>query len=337
MPDYRKSFRLLRIYDIFQHLEEGQVVRRESLAGEFGMSERSVQRDVQVVNDFLSQRLEGEEIRFNREKGGYEYHREGKKFLSNGELLSICKILIESRAFTKSEVDSLLQRFLKSMVSRPVGKEIIQCVNNEIFHYRNPAHGKADPELLWKAEEAIHRHKVLSLTYEKQDGEAVDRRIWPVGVLFSEYYFYLIAIIDNEKGQEDFRRHGPAIYRFDRILEIEDTGEVFDGNLTARFKEGEYKNGIQFMYGGDLQQVVFRFYGPSAEAAMDRLPTAKSKHLTDAEGKDFYEITALVRGNGILFWLESQGPRVEVLKPASLREKWLEDAGKVVSMGEKSR
>lgn len=335
MPDLRKSFRLLRIFDIFQHLENGGIVRREDLAGEFDMSERSVQRDVQMVNEFLRQRMEGEEIRFNRARGGYEFHREGKKYLSNGELLSICKILIESRAFTKTELDSLLQRFLKSMVSQPVEKEIIQCINNEIFHYKNPAHGKADPDLLWKTEEAIHQHKVLAMTYEKQDGETVDRRVWPVGVLFSVYHFYLIAIIDTEKGHEDFERHGPAIYRFDRILEIADTGDSFDGNLTSRFKEGEYRNGIHYMYGGDLQQVVFRFYGPSPEAALDQIPTAKSKHMTDEEGKDFYEITALVRGNGILFWLESQGPRVEVLKPESLRERWIEDARKVAAFGDK--
>ena len=68
-----------------------------------------------------------------------------------------------------------------------------------------------------------------------------------------------------------------TIYRVDRIQSIKDTNEKFVIPYKDRFKEGEYKNRVQFMYGGELQQVEFKYYGPSVEAVLDKLPMAKSK------------------------------------------------------------
>ena len=64
--------------------------------------------------------------------------------------------------------------------------------------------------------------------------------------------------------------------RVDRIQSIKDTNEKFVIPYKDRFKEGEYKNRVQFMYGGELQQVEFKYYGPSVEAVLDKLPMAKS-------------------------------------------------------------
>ena len=49
---------------------------------------------------------------------------------------------------------------------------------------------------------------------------------------------------------------------------------------------------------------------------LDRLPTAKIIEQTD----DYALIEAEVYGKGIIMWLLSQGTKVEVVKPDSLRE-----------------
>ena len=56
------------------------------------------------------------------------------------------------------------------------------------------------------------------------------------------------------------------------------------------------------MYGGKLQKIRFRYTGPSIEAVLDRLPTAKIKEKTDG-----WIVEAEVFGKGIDMWLRSQG------------------------------
>lgn len=57
------------------------------------------------------------------------------------------------------------------------------------------------------------------------------------------------------------------------------------------------------MYGGKLERVKFKYSGPSIEAVLDRLPTAKILEEDD-EG---WIVEAEVFGKGIEMWLRSQG------------------------------
>lgn len=139
----------------------------------------------------------------------------------------------------------------------------------------------------------------------------------PVGLIFSEYYFYLNAYIDikNDHGEFEHKYKFPAIFRLDRIIERKDTGCHFKVIYSSRFEEGEFRKRIQFMHAGKLLKIQFRYYEYDVDSVLDRLPTAKviEKH------PDFHVIEAEVYGAGILMWILSQGKRVEVLRPESLR------------------
>ena len=73
-----------------------------------------------------------------------------------------------------------------------------------------------------------------------------------------------------------------------------------------RFEEGEFRKRVQFMYGGKLQRIKFRYTGPSIEAVLDRLPTAQILNQ-DETG---WVVTAEVFGKGIDMWLRSQGDSI---------------------------
>ena len=57
------------------------------------------------------------------------------------------------------------------------------------------------------------------------------------------------------------------------------------------------------MYGGTLETIRFRYTGPSIEAVLDRLPTAK----VVTQDESGWVIEAEVFGKGIEMWLRSQG------------------------------
>ena len=102
----------------------------------------------------------------------------------------------------------------------------------------------------------------------------------------------------------------PTIYRIDRIKKLKVLEERFHIPYSSRFEEGEFRKRIQFMYGGKLQKVKFKYFGENIEAVLDRLPTAQV--LSEEDGA--YVVSAEVFGKGIDMWLRSQGERVEVIE-----------------------
>lgn len=130
--------------------------------------------------------------------------------------------------------------------------------------------------------------------------------------MFSEYYFYLTAFIDDKEVRKDFEVLDdafPTIYRIDRIRKLRVLEERFHIPYRDRFQEGEFRKRVQFMYGGKLQKVKFKFFGENIEAVLDRLPTARI--LDEEDG--VYTIAAEVFGKGIDMWLRSQGELVEII------------------------
>ena len=85
--------------------------------------------------------------------------------------------------------------------------------------------------------------------------------------------------------------------------------EHFHIPYASRFEEGEFRKRIQFMYGGKLERVRFKYKGPDVDSILDRLPTA----VIESEDDSVFTIRAEVFGKGIDMWLRSQGNNIIVL------------------------
>ena len=85
--------------------------------------------------------------------------------------------------------------------------------------------------------------------------------------------------------------------------------ERFHIPYSSRFEEGEFRKRVQFMYGGKLEKIKFRYSGTDVDSVLDRLPTARI--LDDENGS--YVICAEVFGKGIEMWLKSQGELIEII------------------------
>ena len=100
----KRSYRVLKLFETFQKLGHGAVLDKKEFAEEMGVSERSVQRDIRTINGYLSDCGNSSEIVYDRQRNGYRLCQEDTRFLDKGEILAVCKILIESRAFSKAEL-----------------------------------------------------------------------------------------------------------------------------------------------------------------------------------------------------------------------------------------
>lgn len=322
MEKQHKAFRTL---DIYTRLCEGKIIKKSEEAQKFGVDERSIQRDIDEIRAFLDGKKveEGSENRtviYDRGKEGFFMDGSKGSQMTNSEILAVSKILLESRAFTKGEIDAILDKMIMGCV--PVGnmKLVNELISNEKYHYVELHHKFHLQERLWEIGNDIKNQNLLQIQYCKLNSttDCIKRTIEPVALLFSEYYFYLNAFIveKNEKDEYVHKYDYPAIFRIDRIQEYKKLGQKFKINYATRFEEGEFRKRIQFMYPGKLMKMQLKYYGSNPEAVLDRLPTAKIL----SQKEETYVIEAEVYGKGIMMWLLSQGAKVEVLKPEGLRD-----------------
>ncbi|MGZ0084913.1 helix-turn-helix transcriptional regulator [Caldibacillus thermoamylovorans] len=304
-----KTTRVLSMYD---RLRKGETIKKKVEAERFGVNEKTIQRDIEDLRTYLADTFYDSTItiEYDRQKQGYVLTKNKDQGLTNEEILVIAKILLESRSLKKHEMEEILDKliFQLSPQTQNITKSIIA---NERHYYASLQHNRPLIQTIWHLSEAVHKKKLTTIHYQKEGTDApVVRTVRPVGIMFAEYYFYLTAF------PVEYNFDFPTIYRIDRIVHYEVTENHFKVDYVNRFQEGEFRKRVQFMHAGELMRIAFRFWGPSLQAVLDRLPTAK---VIGTDGQASI-IEAEVYGRGIKMWLLSQAQYLEVLQPAEFRE-----------------
>lgn len=324
--DKSRDVKINRVLNIFERLMSGEVVNKRNISEEFGVNERTIQRDIEDIRGYFEENIhkyKSVEINYSRSRKGYVINKGNNTFLNKEEALAISKILLESRAFNKEEMTKLINVIL-NQVETVQRKQINELICNELFNFVPLKHNKAILRKLWNISEIIRNKNIIEITYIKADGKIIKRNVKPVSIIFSEYYFYLIAYFDN------FKFNNPTVFRIDRIINYSATDRKFYIPYADRFEEGEFRKRIQFMYQGDLIRMRFEFYGSSIDAILDRLPTAS---IID-KCNNGVVIEAEVFGKGIIMWLLSQGKLVKVISPRDLILEIKEEIKSISSMYE---
>ena len=304
-----KSDRLLQMYS---RLVNREILNKQNLAQQFGVTQRSIQRDIESLRCFITEQGLSQEIFYDRNAKGYVLKDQKQRTLTNSEILAVCKILLESRSMNREEMMPILDKLLDCCVPAESKKAVSKLIANERHHYIPPQHGKEILPGLWEIGQAIEQHRVMEMEYKSLSGKVAVRTLEPVGLMFSEYYFYLVGFLRNIDRNVHFENPDdlfPTIYRVDRIQCFTVTDEVFTPAYATRFQEGEFRKRIQFMFGGKLNRIRFKYTGPSIEAVLDRLPTAV---ITGQDGEGWF-VEAEVFGKGVDMWLRSQGDNIVMI------------------------
>lgn len=309
-----KGFKSDRVLYMYDKLISGEILNKNELSEYFGVSEKSIQRDIDALRCYLAEKGMGQDIVYEPSLHGYKLFDLNSKKLTNSEILAVCKILLESRSMIKPEMQSLIEKLLFNCVPEQNKRKVNDLIGNELYHYIEPHHGKSVLDMMWDLGAAIRENRFIEVDYTRtKDKETKKRILEPVGLLFSEYYFYLTAFIKDKETRRDFDNKDdlfPTIYRVDRIQNLRILEERFTVPYAERFEEGEFRKRIQFMYGGLLRKIKFRYKGQSVEAILDKLPTSK----IISRDENGYVISAEVFGDGVDMWIRSQGENVELIE-----------------------
>lgn len=311
-----------RTLEIFFRGIRGEDLSPAKLAESYGVSTKSVTRSFNDIKNFLAENRElvgHTELAYSN--ASKTYHLYFDEFLTDKELFAVAKVIIGSRVFSEEDTSLIIGK-LKQFASLGDRKKLEELIRKELYHYSEIKHDCGNViDILWQLISAITGKKEITINYYKVDRTLSEKRIQPVSLMFSEYYFYLIAYYPGQYEQ-------PRYFRVDRITGIVEHRKRFSTDSVPNFDEGELRKRSQFMFFGKLRRVQFWYAGPSVQAVLDRLPTAKiierkrRKYLLEAE----------VYGDGIKMFLLSQGAWVKVVAPGEFVEEMAETAREILAM-----
>ena len=100
-----------RVMEIFYRFMSGEHMAVKDLAAEYEVSEKSIQRDISEIKNFMAEygySVGKEEVKFDR--SSQKMYFEAEKFLTNGEMLAITKILIATRTLPQDKMNQLVEK-----------------------------------------------------------------------------------------------------------------------------------------------------------------------------------------------------------------------------------
>ena len=300
-----------RILEIFFRGMRGEILSIAELACEYGVSKKSISRDVGDLKAFLADRRElvgNTSLKYDYQLKGYRLCFDD--LLSNTELFALAKLIIGTKAFSKIKLLELVNKLVRftTPTERP---RLRQMLRREMYHYTEVSHESGEVEnVLWQLVCAITDRREISIDYSLPDRTTETSRLYPASVLFSDMYFYLIAFGIDDKERK------PMYFRADLIRKLTVHRKRVSETVWPSFDEGLLRKRSLLMWGGQLRTVRFEFSGPSVQTVLDRLPTAKiieKRHGT-------YLLEAEAYGDGIKMWLLSQGRRTRVVGPPEFVE-----------------
>ena len=321
-----KQYRILEIF--FRGLRGEDLSVRE-LADEYGVSTKSVSRSISELKNFLADHRDlvgNTELQYSYGDKCYRLHMD--EFLTNQELFALVEVMIGARAFSKMELLTLVDK-LKRFTTPEDRPKLNELIRKELYHYPEVKHDCDSVQTrLWQVVNCIAHKKEISIEYYRMDRKWVTHRLRPASVMFTDYYFYLIAYMSEGKTDK------PYYFRLDRIKSIAEHRKRFNTDDMPGFDEGALRARSLYMWPGTLRTIRFEFTGPSVQAVLDKLPTAK---IIERLGDRRYLIEAETYGDGIKMWLLSQGAWVKVVSPPNFVmdiRKEIEVLSKLYDLGE---
>ena len=259
-----------RVLEIFFRGLRGEDLCVQKLADEYEVSTKSVTRSLNDLKAFLADHRElvgHTELQYSHRDKCYRLYMD--EFLSSKELFSMVEVLIGARAFSKDELLQLTSK-LKRFTTPEDRSKLEELIRKELYQYPEVKHDcESVMDTLWQLMLCISEKREITVEYYRADRALKEHRLRPASLMFTDYYFYLIAF--NTEGDED----KPLYFRVDRIRYITEHRKKFTTADAPTFDEGLLRQRSLFMWPGKLRTIRFEFTGISVQAVIDKLPTAR--------------------------------------------------------------
>ena len=325
---------ILRQWNLLTMLQtRGEGIPLRDLADEFGVSERTVQRDFEVLQE-LGFPIEHEEDEYGKRfwRMPHDFFRTGPLVLSLTEAVSLH---LAQRLFTplagthfSDGLDSILDK-IRSLVPAKALDYFAEL--DETIYVRRV--GLTDYSTyagtIHTLAEAARTERSVQLTYRALwRGEEYTTLCDPYGLVYYDGDLFLVG--------HSHRAQATRMFKVTRITELDETAQAFERppgfSLERHFRDSF---GIT-QTGGEPVEIEVKFTGPVAALVEERL-WHESQHLSwlpteetlfeEAPDEPEALIATFRLADTVEFkrWIKGFGDRAEVLKPDRLRQEMQEE------------
>jgi len=299
-----------RLVGMVMHLQGRRVVRAEELAAHYGVSLRTVYRDIAALGEAGVPVVGEAGVGYSLVKG---YHllpvmltaEEAAALFTGGEL---------AKKFTDGSLDAAVDGALAKLraILPADRKDHLEHLarGTVIANFPGASAGATDagPACLATVQQAVARRRVLAMTYRgRERAEDTLREVEALGVVFYGGNWYLVAWCRLRK---DLRH-----FRVDRIRDIELRAETF--GTREDFSLGRHIE--EYARGGEtFPAKVWLAREVEERARAESYATLVPGEARDG-GTEFSMLTWSY--DWLARWLLSFGDRAEALEPAELRDR----------------
>lgn len=300
--------RLDRLASLLTSLQTGRWKTSEQLASRFGISARTVYRDIRSLQaagvPVISEAGRGYSIMEGYRLPPVMFTREEAVSLLAGEKL----LSKQSSGQLKNDYHDAMEKV--RAVLRGADREFVEAIDStlEVYHYPIKQHTLTHERLFRDLQTAIFRHGVLSMHYfSPHSQQSTVREVEPLGLVQTGSYWYLAAWCRLREGYRSFR--------LDRVGKYEITPETIE-QPRAHTMEGFVAN-----YQKDRgEKFIVRF----APEVLPQLGEQKFYYgwVSEQVRDTGVEMTFLADSSEMMArWLLGWGKHATVVQPLSLRER----------------
>ncbi len=261
----RNKAQLLRLifidHKIRQGMKSGHLANCQSMAAEYEVSYKSIQRDI----DYMKNQMAAP-IAYDAGRRGFFYTEENYALpalsMSESDLFAIFIAEQALQQYKNTPVyDKLRRVFAKIAESLPDGIHVDPQLIDQRFSFKAAHHTVIDPAVWEKVSLATRRRHPLSLVYQKPDGSAPSqRRVDPYRMISYEGEWYIRGYCHSRRRVLTF-----ALARI-RAVSVEAKAA-----LEEREAAGEQEEGFGIFSGNERYMVRIRFARKEAAYVRERI------------------------------------------------------------------
>ncbi len=312
-----------RIFRIHDRISAGEFPNRKSLCKDFGVSLKTIKRDLEFMRDHYDL-----PICFDRKRRGFYYSRPvdslpGTPAVSEAEMFAF---LIANKAigqYSGTPFHQPLQNAFQKMSGQLDTRERYSLNHlQEALSFRPLAPEDADLETFQTITRAVQQNRILQFQYRKLgDPESGERLVHPYHLTCIDNRWYVLAF--------DIQRMDIRTFALGRITSPIVTDERFE--KPANFDPAKYLEGsFTVMKGEGDYSVVIEFDAWAADLLRGRQwhPSQKTDEMPNGACRIQMRLSGLEE---IERWVLSWGNHAKVLAPLALVDRIITTASAVVA------
>ena len=303
---------MYRIIQIHELLKEGRFPNCQALSGEFEVSYKTVQRDIDFMRDQLQLPIEYDSVR-----RGFLYTKEVKNLpsvaLQEGEIVALLVAQRAAEQYRGTPFEkSLRNAFTRLIEGLPSKSEISLRDLSEAVSFRPPGPPSTDLESFQTLSNALMDSQEIGFKYRKPgDGEGTARRVQPYHLGCIGGIWYLIGF--------DLGRNAIRTFALARISAPK--------NLNRRFARPKGFSLDEMLYDSfsafethNVQQVRILLDPLAASLTSERKWHSSQKMTFRRDGSAELSLKVGLAPD-LEAWIMAWGPRAKVLYPTSLKNR----------------